>query len=104
MKDTSRILAGALEQLHLILVVVPDMLTTGKYFLCLDSGAYLLCSGYHKYFPEGITPFTSGCQHMTGIGGNVEISVSGTIKCNFIYIKGHHKNSPRKWILHTRPW
>ena len=45
MKDTSRILAGALEQLHLILVVVPDMLTTGKYFLCLDSGAYLLCSG-----------------------------------------------------------
>ena len=98
MEDNSNMFSDDLEQLCLRLMEVPDILPTGLYFVFIESGKYYLCYVDSKYLPESITLFTSVCQHMTGIGSNMEIAGYGTIKWNLVYIKGHHKKFKEIYI------
>ena len=60
--DMSRILADDLEHIYLILIKFLDMLPMVQYLVCLEIGSSWLCSGYSKYFPEGIKMWTPGCK------------------------------------------
>ena len=70
-EDTPNMSDYALEQLRLILMAFTEMLPTVKYFVCVYSVSYFLYYGDSKYFPEDITPFTSGFQDITSIGENM---------------------------------